>query len=367
MEHILDKIGLTYFWGKIKATFAKKSDIPAASTTVPVIDGVATVGSSTAYARADHKHPIDNTRAPLLSPSFTGTPTAPTAETGNDTTQIATTAFVKAAITAGNPIKAGDFILNNLAANINNIKKELYINNVNDRLYAADKRFYVTHKVFEIDGGTLVKNLSTNVFIGNTEQYKNTITEAQYAELYIGSEPEDALGTDNSVIWTYGGEFVYLTFYTNRYPDAISEAKVYYKQNNLGWVNCDITKISDCVYQIFLKKNTYLSAIKIKWLGSSSHLVSLSDVKAFAGRSTLQSESIVSKHPIKQDLWGEVEAPKFIKRGGTSSQFLKADGSVDETSYISSTIVSNISYLTEAQYAALSDKDSSTLYIITSS
>lgn len=35
-----------------------------------------------------------NQSAPLNSPSFTGTPTAPTAEAGTNTTQIATTAFV---------------------------------------------------------------------------------------------------------------------------------------------------------------------------------------------------------------------------------------------------------------------------------
>ena len=39
-----------------------------------------------------------NLKAPLASPSLTGTPTAPTANVGTNTTQVATTAFVKAAI-----------------------------------------------------------------------------------------------------------------------------------------------------------------------------------------------------------------------------------------------------------------------------
>ena len=38
------------------------------------------------------------TKADLLSPVFTGTPTAPTAATGTSTTQLATTAFATAAI-----------------------------------------------------------------------------------------------------------------------------------------------------------------------------------------------------------------------------------------------------------------------------
>lgn len=36
-----------------------------------------------------------NAKAPLVSPGLTGTPTAPTASSGNNTTQIATTAFVQ--------------------------------------------------------------------------------------------------------------------------------------------------------------------------------------------------------------------------------------------------------------------------------
>jgi hypothetical protein len=44
-------------------------------------------------------------KAPLASPTFTGTPTAPTATAGTNTTQLATTAFVSAAVTSG---AAGD-------------------------------------------------------------------------------------------------------------------------------------------------------------------------------------------------------------------------------------------------------------------
>lgn len=41
-----------------------------------------------------------STKADLASPTLTGTPLAPTATSGTDTTQIATTAFVKAAVDA---------------------------------------------------------------------------------------------------------------------------------------------------------------------------------------------------------------------------------------------------------------------------
>ena len=41
-----------------------------------------------------------STLAPLASPAFTGTPTAPTAAAETNTTQVATTAFVKTAVDA---------------------------------------------------------------------------------------------------------------------------------------------------------------------------------------------------------------------------------------------------------------------------
>jgi hypothetical protein len=65
-----------------------------ASSTTPVVNGTAAVGTSLGYARGDHVHPTDTSRAPLASPALTGTPTAPTAAAGTNTTQLATTAFV---------------------------------------------------------------------------------------------------------------------------------------------------------------------------------------------------------------------------------------------------------------------------------
>ncbi len=64
------------------------------SSTNPVMDGTAAVGTSTRLARGDHRHPTDTSRAPLASPAFTGTPTAPTPDVAEDSTRLATTAWV---------------------------------------------------------------------------------------------------------------------------------------------------------------------------------------------------------------------------------------------------------------------------------
>lgn len=47
-----------------------------AATVLPTKDGTATIGSSLNWARADHIHPTDTSRAATASPAFTGTATA---------------------------------------------------------------------------------------------------------------------------------------------------------------------------------------------------------------------------------------------------------------------------------------------------
>ena len=73
------------------------ADRPFEATTANIkMDGAQSVGVLNTVARGDHVHPTDTSRAPLASPSFTGTPAAPTPATGTRTTQLATTAFVGA-------------------------------------------------------------------------------------------------------------------------------------------------------------------------------------------------------------------------------------------------------------------------------
>lgn len=70
--------------------------IGQAGSASPLMNGTAAVGTSLRFARQDHVHPTDTSRAPLASPAFSGTPTAPTPANGTNTTQLATTAFVMA-------------------------------------------------------------------------------------------------------------------------------------------------------------------------------------------------------------------------------------------------------------------------------
>lgn len=89
---------LTVVSGAWAAATGGGGSSPSPATANPLMDGTAAVGTSDKYAREDHVHPSDTTKANLASPALTGTPTAPTATAGTSTTQIATTAFVNTAV-----------------------------------------------------------------------------------------------------------------------------------------------------------------------------------------------------------------------------------------------------------------------------
>ena len=100
-------------------TIASSAIGPA--TVPPLMDGTAAVGTSPLYARQDHVHPSDTSRAsvsyvdtqdalraPLASPVFTGDPRAPTPVSTDNDTSIATTAFVKSAVAAVGGVTLGN-------------------------------------------------------------------------------------------------------------------------------------------------------------------------------------------------------------------------------------------------------------------
>lgn len=70
----------------------------ALADAVPLVNGTAAVGTSTDVAREDHVHPTDTSRAPLASPNFTGSPTAPTPVQFGNGSGLATTEFVQRAL-----------------------------------------------------------------------------------------------------------------------------------------------------------------------------------------------------------------------------------------------------------------------------
>ena len=99
-------------WGGITGTLSAQTDLntalglksPLASPTftgTPAAPTASAGTNTTQLATTAFVTTADNLKSNIASPTFTGTPLAPTASTGTNTTQIATTAFVQSAIIAG--------------------------------------------------------------------------------------------------------------------------------------------------------------------------------------------------------------------------------------------------------------------------
>lgn len=102
MAKYLDLTGLTTFWTKVKSWVASAITTNGPSTSKTVTgwnEGKVTYGNiQISESQVTNLQTHLDAKAPIDSPAFTGTPTAPTAATGTDTTQIATTAYVRAEI-----------------------------------------------------------------------------------------------------------------------------------------------------------------------------------------------------------------------------------------------------------------------------
>ena len=102
MAKYLNYEGLQTLWAKIKTWVASSvtTNSPSASKTITGFsEGHITYGNiAIAQSQVTNLTTDLGNKAPKESPAFTGTPTAPTAATGTDNTQIATTAFVNAEI-----------------------------------------------------------------------------------------------------------------------------------------------------------------------------------------------------------------------------------------------------------------------------
>lgn len=95
--------------GGVKSAWIYKTPYETSTSNIKP-NGVASVGSSPNIPRADHVHPTDTSRAPLESPALTGIPTAPTASSGDETTQLATTAFVQQELFAAAALLRGELL-----------------------------------------------------------------------------------------------------------------------------------------------------------------------------------------------------------------------------------------------------------------
>ncbi|EOT5692051.1 beta strand repeat-containing protein [Escherichia coli] len=144
-------------------------------------------------------------KAPLASPAFTGTPTVPTASQGTNSTQIANTAFVKAAITALINGAPGTLdTLKEIAAAINNDPN--FSKTINNAL--ALKAPLASPALTGIPTAPTAAQGTNNTQIATTAYVRAAISAL------VGSSPE-ALDTLNELAAALGNDPNFATTMTN--------------------------------------------------------------------------------------------------------------------------------------------------------
>ncbi len=148
---------------------------------------------------------LADTKAPIESPGLTGTPTAPTAAQGTNSTQIANTAFVKAAITALINGAPGTLdTLKEIAAAINNDPN--YSTTINNAL--ALKAPLASPALTGVPTAPTAAQGTNNTQIATTAYVRAAISAL------VGSSPE-ALDTLNELAAALGNDPNFATTMTN--------------------------------------------------------------------------------------------------------------------------------------------------------
>ena len=241
---------------RILATDTNKNVVGLNTGTYPTLTELSYVKDATSSIQAQL-----NTKAPLVSPAFSGTPTAPTATSGTNTTQIASTAFVRTEIS--NLVASAPTTLDTL--------NELATALGNDASFSTTVTTNLAGKA-NLSGATFTGSVSgpsgnfTSLKVNSVDVSANGHTHTSsnitdFNSSVSGLLPTIANSGDNRVLTSTGG--------------------------SVG-VNAESN------------------------LTFNGSLLSVTGSGSFSNN---------------------VTASGFVRSGGTSSQFLKADGSIDSTAY----------------------------------
>ena len=239
--------------------------IPVAATAAPTMDGTATVGTSTKYAREDHKHPSD------------------TAKINKDAELLTTNSFAP------------------------NSMRGPYISKIDNAFYAADKRWSVT--ATNVASGSV-----SNLFNGS---YENSIFiengNTSVITIDFSSEP-----TGYFPGYPYG--YIILSFYYVAGPASVS-GRVYcnYSTQGVGWHNITFTPLADNTANNIIYKSEHqayynISKVEITIVGDTTNSygkTQLSQIEMHLDRPDSSRTPFLSKYGA-ETLYYNLTAPGFI-------------------------------------------------------
>ncbi|WP_111309043.1 beta strand repeat-containing protein [Confluentibacter sediminis] len=301
--------------GSVDATAYASLNSPTFTGTVSGITK-SMVGLGNADDTSDADKPVSTAaqtaldlKANLASPTFTGVPLAPTAAAGTNTTQIATTAFVNSVVSTATANNS-NYVTLNTAQTITGAKT--FTRNI--KLFAQS---YANTALMNIGFAPIGENLS-GISMGI-----DALKSYQYGthDIAIGNEAlyNDLRGTNNIAMG-------YRALYNVSSPSGVND----WGNNNVAIGAQSGFNLVDGDYNTLIGTNSNTST------GDITNGIAIGYGAVVNANNTIQLGNgnitdVKTSGAITSG--GVVTGTSLVKSGGTSSQFLKADGSVDVTEY----------------------------------
>ena len=219
------------------------------------------------------------------------------------------------------------FVVDNVNVNGYSTEKRLYNVLYDDVLYAADERFSVTCTIYNSNNEVVTTLPAANLFKTAQARYATHPAEGEREVILI--QPASQQLSD--YMFTYGYGYFILDFDYNQLPDNV---KIRFRKRNNDWTQYyDMPRYSGTMYRYnnnyTASTATYLNAIEIVIYGKNTGNNTTSAVSLyFVSMRPGYNRSGISKHNTEKDIYGNIIAPKFVKRNGTNSQVLLANGDV---------------------------------------
>jgi len=216
--------------------------------------------------------------------------------------------------------------------------RRLWQYEIHNTLWAANKRYDVTLTGFSNN------NASASLFDGSFET--NVVVPKNGTGVILIS------GKNNTKMWSGGYPYGYLevAFYYTNVPESVT-CRVYSDwAQNPGWHSITLTNVCKNSNQaLYRGVNTGfygVTQMEITINAKDSVTANVTEVAFYQTRGTLQQMSVFNK-TVAQTLYHDLTAPRFRTTDGTSSQFVKGDGSLDSSTYITSaSLPTKVSQLT---------------------
>lgn len=201
----------------------------------------------------------------------------------------------------------------------NDVKLGAYISTINNRFYSADLRYTVT---------------TTNFMSGDVHYLFDDNYDSRM-QINMGTTATITIEGYNFV---YNNGYIILYFYLySAYPLLFPKSitAVATRQNGTTYTLNRATSIESGNTIAFSIGLEYLTKVEFTIVSQDNAYCGITNIDYYSRRTenSVRDCAVVTKYNANT-LYHNLTAPKYIVSGGTSSQFLKADGSLDSTSYL---------------------------------